>query len=166
MKWDIWRKTLAVTQNFPLYSLHRSVIIGPQLDIKICTLGTVINRLAYPADYCHLEGGGWQSQPMPIRWMAWESVLIVSRTHFSWCPVLTGLCCPPEKRTTAHDRNADECAQNFINDDKIMGFSVFCYSVPENLIVFLLSLIMFELNKKKIPFHFAPNRPLPGNFGV
>jgi hypothetical protein len=55
----------------------RNCIIGPQLDVKICALGTVINRLSYPADYCHLEGAGRQSQPMPIRWMAWESVLMV-----------------------------------------------------------------------------------------
>ncbi|EDS35362.1 discoidin domain receptor [Culex quinquefasciatus] len=55
-----------------------SCLVGPQLEIKICTLGTVINRIAYPADYCHLEGAGRQSQPMPIRWMAWESVLMVS----------------------------------------------------------------------------------------
>ncbi|XP_055636349.1 discoidin domain-containing receptor 2 isoform X1 [Toxorhynchites rutilus septentrionalis] len=54
----------------------RSCLVGPQLEIKICTLGTVINRIAYPADYCHLEGAGRQSQPMPIRWMAWESVLM------------------------------------------------------------------------------------------
>ncbi|XP_070506947.1 discoidin domain-containing receptor 2 isoform X2 [Chironomus tepperi] len=54
----------------------RNCIIGPQLDVKICALGTVINRLSYPADYCHLEGAGRQSQPMPIRWMAWESVLL------------------------------------------------------------------------------------------
>lgn len=48
------------------------------MDVKICALGTVINRLSYPADYCHLEGTGRQSQPMPIRWMAWESILMVS----------------------------------------------------------------------------------------
>lgn len=60
----------------------RNCIIGPQLDVKICALGTVINRLSYPADYCHLEGAGRQSQPMPIRWMAWESVLLVSFRNF------------------------------------------------------------------------------------
>ena len=59
-------------------NIHRNCIIGPQLDVKICALGTVINRLSYPADYCHLEGTGRQSQPMPIRWMAWESILMVS----------------------------------------------------------------------------------------
>lgn len=60
-------------------------MVGPQLEIKICTLGTVINRIAYPADYCHLEGAGRQSQPMPIRWMAWESVLMVSDSDSSSC---------------------------------------------------------------------------------
>jgi hypothetical protein len=67
--------------NFFLHSFNRNCIIGPQLDVKICALGTVINRLSYPADYCHLEGAGRQSQPMPIRWMAWESVLMVSVKH-------------------------------------------------------------------------------------
>ncbi|XP_037031217.1 discoidin domain-containing receptor 2 isoform X2 [Bradysia coprophila] len=54
----------------------RSCIIGRQLEVKVCSLGTVINRTAYQSDYCHLEGAGRQSQPMPIRWMAWESVLL------------------------------------------------------------------------------------------
>ncbi|XP_055709689.1 discoidin domain-containing receptor 2 [Phlebotomus papatasi] len=55
----------------------RSCIIGPHLEVKICTVGAVINRLQYPGDYCHLEGAaGRQSQPMPIRWMSWESVLL------------------------------------------------------------------------------------------
>lgn len=66
---------------FSLFLSNRNCIIGPQLDVKICALGTVINRLSYPADYCHLEGAGRQSQPMPIRWMAWESVLLVSVKH-------------------------------------------------------------------------------------
>lgn len=57
---------------------RRSCIIGANLEVKVCTLGTVINRTAYPADYCQLEGTGRQSQPMPIRWMSWESVLLVS----------------------------------------------------------------------------------------
>lgn len=54
----------------------RSCIIGPLLEIKICSFGSVINRTAYPADYCYL-GSGRQSQPLPIRWMAWESVVLV-----------------------------------------------------------------------------------------
>lgn len=58
---------------------ERSCIIGPHLEVKICTVGAVINRLQYPGDYCHLEGAaGRQSQPMPIRWMSWESVLLVN----------------------------------------------------------------------------------------
>lgn len=62
----------------------RSCIIGPQLEVKVCTLGTVINRTAYPSDYCQLEGTGRQSQPMPIRWMSWESVLLVSSMSLSF----------------------------------------------------------------------------------
>ncbi|XP_067620630.1 discoidin domain-containing receptor 2-like [Eurosta solidaginis] len=55
----------------------RSCIIGPELTIKVCSIGTVINRIAYAADYCQLEGTtGRQTQPMPVRWMAWESVLL------------------------------------------------------------------------------------------
>ncbi|XP_062121612.1 discoidin domain-containing receptor 2 isoform X1 [Drosophila sulfurigaster albostrigata] len=55
----------------------RSCIIGPELSVKVCSIGTVINRSAYMSDYCQLEGTtGRQTQPMPIRWMAWESVLL------------------------------------------------------------------------------------------
>ncbi|KAH8334618.1 hypothetical protein KR059_012409 [Drosophila kikkawai] len=55
----------------------RSCIIGPELSVKVCSIGTVINRSAYASDYCQLEGTtGRQTQPMPIRWMAWESVLM------------------------------------------------------------------------------------------
>ncbi|XP_037824726.1 discoidin domain-containing receptor 2-like [Lucilia sericata] len=54
-----------------------SCIIGPEYSVKVCTIGTVINRSAYTSDYCQLEGSaGRQTQPMPIRWMAWESVLL------------------------------------------------------------------------------------------
>ncbi|EDW02994.1 GH10736 [Drosophila grimshawi] len=54
-----------------------SCIIGPELNVKVCSIGTVINRSAYSSDYCQLEGTtGRQTQPMPIRWMAWESVLL------------------------------------------------------------------------------------------
>ncbi|KNC30974.1 hypothetical protein FF38_12028 [Lucilia cuprina] len=54
-----------------------SCIIGPEFSVKVCTIGTVINRSAYTSDYCQLEGSaGRQTQPMPIRWMAWESVLL------------------------------------------------------------------------------------------
>ncbi|XP_037959247.1 discoidin domain-containing receptor 2-like [Teleopsis dalmanni] len=54
-----------------------SCIIGPELTVKVCSIGTVINRTAYVTDYCQLEGAtGRQTQPMPIRWMAWESVLL------------------------------------------------------------------------------------------
>ncbi|KAM8715325.1 hypothetical protein ACLKA7_002390 [Drosophila subpalustris] len=54
-----------------------SCIIGPELSVKVCSIGTVINRSAYASDYCQLEGTtGRQTQPMPIRWMAWESVLL------------------------------------------------------------------------------------------
>lgn len=60
------------------FNTCRSCIIGPQLEVKIVALGTVINRISYPADYCQLEGTGRAAQPMPIRWMAWESILMVS----------------------------------------------------------------------------------------
>lgn len=65
--------------QFVFVYIYRSCIIGPELTIKVCSIGTVINRIAYAADYCQLEGtSGRQTQPMPIRWMAWESVLLVS----------------------------------------------------------------------------------------
>lgn len=69
--------------------------------MKICALGTVINRLAYPADYCHLEGAGRQSQPMPIRWMSWESILMVSNCSIkteNWIQFILPLSFAPEKQ--------------------------------------------------------------------
>lgn len=70
-------KSSAKLSIFNLYC--RSCIIGPELSVKVCSIGTVINRSAYASDYCQLEGTtGRQTQPMPIRWMAWESVLLVS----------------------------------------------------------------------------------------
>ena len=44
--------------------------------MKICALGSVINRSQYATDYVQLEGTGRQSLPMPLRWMSWESVLM------------------------------------------------------------------------------------------
>ncbi|KAH8325709.1 hypothetical protein KR067_004847 [Drosophila pandora] len=56
----------------------RSCIIGSELSVKVCSIGTVIYRSAYSSDYCQFEAkNGRQSQPLPIRWMAWESVLKV-----------------------------------------------------------------------------------------
>lgn len=40
--------------------------------VKISDLGT--GRSAYAADYFRVEG----RPPLPIRWMAWESMLMVS----------------------------------------------------------------------------------------
>ncbi|XP_044316188.1 discoidin domain-containing receptor 2 [Drosophila rhopaloa] len=55
----------------------RSCIIGPELSVKVCSIGSVINRTAYASDYCQLENSsGRQTQPMPIRWMSWESVFL------------------------------------------------------------------------------------------
>ncbi|XP_017079537.2 LOW QUALITY PROTEIN: discoidin domain-containing receptor tyrosine kinase B [Drosophila eugracilis] len=53
----------------------RSCIIGPELCVKVCSIGTVINRSAYASDYCQLDGIVGR-QNIPIRWMAWESVLL------------------------------------------------------------------------------------------
>lgn len=43
--------------------------------IKITDLG--IGREIYSADYCWLEAD--QEKSLPIRWMAWESILMVSQ---------------------------------------------------------------------------------------
>uniref|UniRef100_A0A1B0BLF3 Uncharacterized protein n=1 Tax=Glossina palpalis gambiensis TaxID=67801 RepID=A0A1B0BLF3_9MUSC len=76
----------------------RSCIIGPELSVKVCTIGTVINRLAYATDYCQLEGTtGRQSQPMPIRWMAWESVLLgIFHSFFTYFFVLPLILLPQQ----------------------------------------------------------------------
>lgn len=56
--------------------MHRTCIVGDKLDVKICCFGSVINQTAYAADYCYIDEAH-HSLPMPIRWMAWESVLLV-----------------------------------------------------------------------------------------
>lgn len=102
-----------------LFYFYRSCIIGAQLEVKVCTLGTVINRTAYPADYCQLEGTGRHSQPMPIRWMSWESVLLVSvfifvkfnRTSFE---VIFSICHFSSWQISSHFR----CMQNTINSSR------------------------------------------------
>lgn len=74
---------------------NRSCIVGPNLEVRVCTLGTVINRSAYPSDYCQLEGTGRQSQPMPIRWMSWESILLVSTDDDNERTPQIFQCCRP-----------------------------------------------------------------------
>lgn len=102
---------------------YRSCIIGPELSVKVCSIGTVINRSAYASDYCQLEGTtGRQTQPMPIRWMAWESVLLV---------------CTQSKHTTYtpfHGPSSFSCVQqihlvhNILFYFLIFSLFFFCYS--------------------------------------
>ena len=50
----------------------RNVLVGHHYAVKICDLG--MGRSQYADDYFRLEGRA----VMPVRWMAWESVMLVS----------------------------------------------------------------------------------------
>ncbi|KAF5271003.1 hypothetical protein FQR65_LT05353 [Abscondita terminalis] len=51
----------------------RNCVVGKQYKIKVSDLG--YGRTLYINDYCILSG----SIPIPLRWMAWESIILVSR---------------------------------------------------------------------------------------
>ena len=55
----------------------RNCLVGPQFTIKISDFG--MSRSLYSADYYRIEG----KAVLPIRWMAWESVLLVSTIYES-----------------------------------------------------------------------------------
>ena len=56
----------------------RNCLVGSNLVVKISDLGTA--RSFYSADYYHLDDRSF----LPIRWMAWEAVLLV-RTRSQQC---------------------------------------------------------------------------------
>ena len=58
----------------------RNCLVGHQFTIKISDFG--MSRSLYSADYYRIEG----KAVLPIRWMAWESVLLVGRllVHYIW----------------------------------------------------------------------------------
>lgn len=132
--------------GFIYFHCHRSCIIGPQLEVKVCTLGTVINRTAYPSDYCQLEGTGRQSQPMPIRWMSWESVLLVSHSLWFWfCQRKYYICIFLEyehvnQKEGEREKNGDELATQFHYFMRHNSMSV-CNSIPNHSIENGISII-------------------------
>lgn len=53
----------------------RNCLVGRRYEVKVSDLGSY--RHMYSTDYCQIAG----SRPLPLRWMAWESVLLVSYTY-------------------------------------------------------------------------------------
>ena len=51
----------------------RNCLVGERLTVKVADLGTA--RSLHSADYSRLRAGG---PTQPLRWMAWESVVLVS----------------------------------------------------------------------------------------
>jgi len=51
----------------------RNCLVGERLTVKVSDLGTA--RTLHAADYCRLHAAG---PTLPLRWMAWESVVLVS----------------------------------------------------------------------------------------
>jgi len=53
----------------------RNCLVGDLYQVKVADLGS--GRDVYAADYCRVETGGNTTVMLPVRWMAWESVLQV-----------------------------------------------------------------------------------------
>ena len=53
----------------------RNCLVGTNFTIKISDFG--MSRSLYSSDYYRVEG----QAVLPIRWMAWESILLVSLLH-------------------------------------------------------------------------------------
>ena len=53
----------------------RNCLVGHRFVVKVADLGT--SRDLYPADYHQGERPGGVGAALPIRWMAWESALLV-----------------------------------------------------------------------------------------
>ena len=61
-----------------MFCLFRNCLVYPRYNIKISDCGSV--RSVYNSDYyTSLEGGR-----LPIRWMAWESVVLVGSHIIQW----------------------------------------------------------------------------------
>ena len=56
----------------------RNCLVGDRLTVKVSDLG--VARSLYADDYCCLLPGG---PALPLRWMAWESVVLVSNPFAS-----------------------------------------------------------------------------------
>jgi len=52
----------------------RNCLVGDRLTVKVSDLG--VARSLHADDYCCVAPGG---PSVPLRWMAWESVVLVSR---------------------------------------------------------------------------------------
>lgn len=67
---------------------YRNCLVGKAYHIKISDFGT--DNELYASDYYKVDG----TVPLPIRWMAWESIFLVSfirgdtnRTRYTHCLV-------------------------------------------------------------------------------
>lgn len=66
----------------------RNCLVGTNYTIKISDFG--MSRSLYSADYYRIEGRA----VLPIRWMAWESILLVSITQTCIPPLTYPATCP------------------------------------------------------------------------
>lgn len=62
-----------------LYYYFRNCLVGKAYQIKISDFGT--DNEAYASDYYNVNG----SMPLPVRWMAWESVFMVRGAILLFC---------------------------------------------------------------------------------
>jgi len=56
------------------YLLNRNCLVGPNYTVKVSNMS--LSKSVYSADYFDFEG----RPSLPIRWMSWESILLVKKT--------------------------------------------------------------------------------------
>lgn len=55
------------------YLLNRNCLVGPNYTVKVSNMS--LSKSVYSADYFDFEG----RPSLPIRWMSWESILLVKK---------------------------------------------------------------------------------------
>lgn len=59
------------------YLFHRNCLVGPNYTVKVSNMS--LSKSVYSADYFDFEG----RPSLPIRWMSWESILLVKKKNTS-----------------------------------------------------------------------------------
>lgn len=77
-KIDIYRITLDgwnftdVNLTFVFFCARRNCLVGPNYTVKVSNMS--LSKNVYSVDYFDFEG----RPSLPIRWMSWESILLVN----------------------------------------------------------------------------------------
>ncbi|KAJ8977818.1 hypothetical protein NQ317_007519 [Molorchus minor] len=112
----------------------RNCLVGRRYDVKVSDLGSY--RLMYSTDYCQIAG----SRPLPVRWMAWETVLllikIVEDPECRWCL--------KDEETSSHVLT--ECPGKYSSKSDVWSFAVLLWEI----LTFAREQPFEELNDDKV----------------